>query len=689
MSNLLTQIHGYNIYNNFQYNNYDIKNCGWNINSELFKILIDQTQPEYILELGTWYGASAICMANVIKELNLKTKIVCVDTWLGSKEFIGLHETDVTRQLYPTFGYPNAYYQFLSNICHYNLQDIIIPFPQTITAACKWLKEQNYEFDLIYVDGSNDSIDLYNDITHAWSLLKNNGIVFGDDYNNPYWLSINIGLNKFCSKHHITPTFIDQFPNHWTIPKQDTIQSKNLILVTCTYNHINRISYFKYLINNIFSKLNNYTWIIVEDDSKIDNRLNKLLEQSGVNYEYLYYGPTKSGGNAQRNFALEYIYDSQIDGIIYSVDDDNAYDLQLFEELRKVKNIAIFPVGGWGRPKDNAERPILDENHKFIKWNSTWQRKYATDMGGFAFHSSLLDKIKKPFWTYHAHGGGETEFIDRLVSDINEIDFSLCDYCSNCYVYHNKLREIQHPEVDSLQVYRTAKNKYNTKYGHSDNSIYTYQVIQNILPRNLETQDIHNIFIKLEEVYQNTEGCYGGPDLIEAASIIRNIIGLENSTILELGCWKGRISTVLNLFKKNGVDVVSIDNFCSEDGLSMGVTKLNHIRDTFIDTLSKFDIKPTVIQESMENIDWKKLNMKPISYIYYDNIVNSKIGTETLVSLLPFMTKNCLIEFHDSSWNITTQIIENLCNLYNFIKIYKIDIWEGSLVLQRGVDVII
>ena len=30
---------------------------------------------------------------------------------------------------------------------------------------------------------------------------------------------------------------------------------------------------------------------------------------------------------------------------IYFADDDNAYSLDLFEELRKLKTIAMFPVG--------------------------------------------------------------------------------------------------------------------------------------------------------------------------------------------------------------------------------------------------------------------------------------------------------------------------------------------------------
>jgi hypothetical protein len=205
-------------------------------------------------------------MGKIIKELKLDCQIICVDTWLGSEEFIGLHEKDPERKLLPTFGYPNAYYQFLANICHNELQDIIIPFPQVIKIACQWLSKKNINADIVYIDGNNDTIDVYNDMTYSWPILNDNGVIFGDDYNNPIWRSINLGVNKFCTKNRVKLTETTDFPNHWIInKKQKSNDSDHLALVTCTYNHTNRIAYFRYLIKNIFTKINNYTWIIIED----------------------------------------------------------------------------------------------------------------------------------------------------------------------------------------------------------------------------------------------------------------------------------------------------------------------------------------------------------------------------------------------------------------------------------------
>ena len=43
-------------------------------------------KPNLVIEVGSFLGYSAIKMAKEIKKLNLDTKIICVDTWLGSPE---------------------------------------------------------------------------------------------------------------------------------------------------------------------------------------------------------------------------------------------------------------------------------------------------------------------------------------------------------------------------------------------------------------------------------------------------------------------------------------------------------------------------------------------------------------------------------------------------------------------------
>ena len=54
---------------------------------------------------------------------------------------------------------------------------------------------------------------------------------------------------------------------------------------------------------------------------------------------------------------MEYVlenhdWNQDVAGILYFADDDNTYDLKLFEEIRKTQNVSMFPVGfigntGW------------------------------------------------------------------------------------------------------------------------------------------------------------------------------------------------------------------------------------------------------------------------------------------------------------------------------------------------------
>lgn len=178
---------GVNIYDNLPdtHSNYIY---GWNSNDPIFEELIKKTQPKIIIEVGTWLGASAIHMAKIIKSLNLDTKIYCVDTWLGAEEFwTSLNETS-DRNLFLKNGYPQVYYQFLSNVFANNVQDIITPIPNTSHIGYLILNYHEIKADLIYIDGSHEYFDVKNDITNYLNLLNSNGIIFGDDFN---WEGVN------------------------------------------------------------------------------------------------------------------------------------------------------------------------------------------------------------------------------------------------------------------------------------------------------------------------------------------------------------------------------------------------------------------------------------------------------------------------------------------------------------------
>jgi beta-1,3-glucuronyltransferase S len=50
-------------------------------------------------------------------------------------------------------------------------------------------------------------------------------------------------------------------------------------------------------------------------------------------------------GVANRRAALNWIHKNIKQGVIYFGDDDNTFDLRLFDEIRDTKKISMFPVG--------------------------------------------------------------------------------------------------------------------------------------------------------------------------------------------------------------------------------------------------------------------------------------------------------------------------------------------------------
>ena len=106
------------------------------------------------------------------------------------------------------------------------------------------------------------------------------------------------------------------------------------------------------------------TWIVVEDDRKVTNRLKNILQKfpslnivlmagrpsvftsSLLHLLYIDLAPMpqkfklgkgpKPRGVAARNAAIRWIVDNAKDeGVMYFADDDNTYDLRLFHEVRK------------------------------------------------------------------------------------------------------------------------------------------------------------------------------------------------------------------------------------------------------------------------------------------------------------------------------------------------------------------
>jgi hypothetical protein len=189
---------------------------GWNGNNPVFRELINEVQPTTIIEVGTWKGQSAINMGNIVKQLNLNTKIYCVDTWLGAIEFWTNGKDTSDRKLLQLNGYPQIYYQFLSNVVHSNLQDVILPFPNTSENGYRYFKYNDVLSKMIYIDASHEEDDVYKDLNNYYELLENNGILFGDDYQKD-WPGVIKSVDRFVKENNLSLEI--RYNNFWIIKK--------------------------------------------------------------------------------------------------------------------------------------------------------------------------------------------------------------------------------------------------------------------------------------------------------------------------------------------------------------------------------------------------------------------------------------------------------------------------------------
>ncbi len=212
-------IHQGSPYEGFNIENYELDLKGWNFKSPVFEILINETRPKVIIEVGTWNGSSAIKMANFAKERQLDTTIICVDTWLGSPYHRVV--SNFRSSLNLRHGFPNIYYQFIANVVLSDMQDCIVPLPQVSLAACRWLTQMGFggangKADLIYIDADHSADSVYLDISKFWDLLTPSGIMFGDDYHES-WPRVKKAVGHFADNMKKDVQTMDE---KWIIRKQ-------------------------------------------------------------------------------------------------------------------------------------------------------------------------------------------------------------------------------------------------------------------------------------------------------------------------------------------------------------------------------------------------------------------------------------------------------------------------------------
>ena len=111
-----------------------------------------------IANVGACDGLSAITMVNVARQCQIQVVIVCIDTWLDW----------------------HLYCTFLKNIVDNGMSDDIAPFRIPSNEAVEVFNHINIKPDMVYVN----TLCEIDDIKRLWTIVNNDGCIFGDDYLN-------------------------------------------------------------------------------------------------------------------------------------------------------------------------------------------------------------------------------------------------------------------------------------------------------------------------------------------------------------------------------------------------------------------------------------------------------------------------------------------------------------------------
>jgi predicted O-methyltransferase YrrM len=177
----------------------EIEMYGWYYDHPIFQQIISQLKPTKIIEVGSLYGASAIHMANLTKALGLDAEILCIDTFLGAPEY---WEEATMPQLKLRSGFPRFYEQFMVNVLKSGLQDVITPFPLVSTLAAQVLSSQKIQADLIYIDAAHTYREALADIRAFWPLVRQGGVMFGDDF-DVTWPGVIRAVHEWTEEEHL------------------------------------------------------------------------------------------------------------------------------------------------------------------------------------------------------------------------------------------------------------------------------------------------------------------------------------------------------------------------------------------------------------------------------------------------------------------------------------------------------
>lgn len=206
-------------------------------NSDALRDLVAVVRPSCIVEFGSWQGRSALTFLLEARKLGLDSKIICVDTWLGSAEhwqnsFPGGEWS--FDELRVRNGEPQILKTFWRAIRDHDMVDKTSIVRAPTSFATPYLRQAGVKPDLVYVDADHSYQAVLEDLSLADSLVSQEGVIAGDDYS---WQSVRLALGRYKRMGHTVLVSNDR--SQFVILRSTQIQ-----LITSFQHHGWRIESF-------------------------------------------------------------------------------------------------------------------------------------------------------------------------------------------------------------------------------------------------------------------------------------------------------------------------------------------------------------------------------------------------------------------------------------------------------------
>lgn len=189
-------------------------------------------------------------------------------------------------------------------------------------------------------------------------------------------------------------------------------------------------------------------WVVIEDAYEDSEFISELLTRLPFPSTHLVAKKTEeerrvgTRGCTQRNIGLRWILTEDIeDGVMYFADDDNAYDIRVFDELRQSTKIGLVPTGHLART--GLSSPIV-RNGAVTGYLDVWpgKRKWPVEMASLGINIRFWRSRGAPQFTPTKKGFAETMFLEDM--NVTYADLQpLAKNCTEFLVWHTNTKQVK------------------------------------------------------------------------------------------------------------------------------------------------------------------------------------------------------------------------------------------------------